>query len=48
LKNQKLADERFKEKFNKPSLGYLDICPKCSKNNGAYIKNIIKKYGIYK
>jgi superfamily II DNA helicase RecQ len=31
----------------KQESGFIDICPQCRKNNRDYVKNIVKKYGIY-
>jgi len=45
LKDQKAAEERYKEKFGKKAPGFIDICPDCLKNKPAYAKNVAKKYG---
>lgn len=46
LKDQEKANKRFKEKFNRDADGYIDICPKCRKNNSSYAKNVEIKYGV--
>lgn len=47
LKNQSEAHARFKEKHGKEADGYINICDKCYKTKASYVKNVIKKYGIY-
>ena len=46
LKEQEKASKRFQEKFNRRAKGYIDICPKCRKNNRSYAKKVEKKYGV--